>query len=90
MNFLKILSMLLVLMVSLFFMKQKKWLSILLILESVMMLCLMNMIILMLLSGIKGDMFLVLLTFAVCEAALGLTLLINYVKMKGSDLVKSN
>nr|BBA10313.1 NADH dehydrogenase subunit 4L [Oospira bensoni] len=82
-----ILSLLLVVLSSLFFSKQRKWLSVLLILESMMLLSLMIILLMNLMTNYKADIFLIILTLAVSEAALGLTLLINYIKISGSDTV---
>nr|BBA10181.1 NADH dehydrogenase subunit 4L [Stereophaedusa interlamellaris] len=44
------------------------------------------------LGGLQFEpfMFLLLLTFAVCEAGMGLSLLLTYMKTTGSDLIKSS
>nr|BBA10787.1 NADH dehydrogenase subunit 4L [Zaptyx kanaganensis] len=36
------------------------------------------------------NMYLFILTLSVCEASIGLTLLISLVKVQGNDLIKSN
>nr|BBA10733.1 NADH dehydrogenase subunit 4L [Reinia hungerfordiana hungerfordiana] len=67
----------------------KYFMSTLLVLESVMvasLLITLNMS-LMLNSGLS--VFLILLTFIVCEAAMGLTLLLTYIKVHGSDYINA-
>ena len=39
--------------------------------------------------GISGHYFLVLLTFAACEAALGLSLLVRILRLRGNDYINS-
>nr|BBA10184.1 NADH dehydrogenase subunit 4L [Stereophaedusa elongata] len=43
------------------------------------------------LGGLQFEpfMFLLLLTFAVCEAGMGLSLLLTYMKTTGSDMIKA-
>nr|BBA10016.1 NADH dehydrogenase subunit 4L [Stereophaedusa gouldi]BBA10166.1 NADH dehydrogenase subunit 4L [Stereophaedusa gouldi]BBA10391.1 NADH dehydrogenase subunit 4L [Stereophaedusa gouldi] len=61
-----------------------------LILEAMMLTALLiSFYVLSLLHG-EPFLFLLLLTFAVCEAALGLSLLLTYIKATGSDMIKSS
>nr|BBA10154.1 NADH dehydrogenase subunit 4L [Reinia hungerfordiana hungerfordiana] len=67
----------------------KYYMSTLLVLESVMVVSLMITLYLSMKIFLGISVFLILLTFIVCEAALGLTLLLTYIKVNGSDYINS-
>nr|BBA10538.1 NADH dehydrogenase subunit 4L [Reinia monelasmus]BBA10739.1 NADH dehydrogenase subunit 4L [Reinia monelasmus] len=67
----------------------KYYMSTLLVLESVMVSSLMITLYVSMKLFSGHSMFLILLTFIVCEAALGLTLLLTYIKVHGSDYINS-
>nr|BBA10601.1 NADH dehydrogenase subunit 4L [Reinia nakadai] len=68
----------------------KHFLSGLIVLEALSVVVLTLSLILMTLLNSTVSGFLIILTFAVCEAAIGLSLLLCYMKLNGSDLIKSN
>nr|BBA10607.1 NADH dehydrogenase subunit 4L [Atractophaedusa antibouddah] len=80
-----IMSLLMVWMSILFFTVQYHYLNCLLILESIMLFALTMILYLYFNAMTSGSMFLLILTLAVCEAALGLVLLVSYVKLSGND-----
>nr|BBA10301.1 NADH dehydrogenase subunit 4L [Stereophaedusa hiraseana] len=59
-----------------------------LILEAIMLNTLVISIFILSSFQFEPFMFLLLLTFAVCEAGMGLSLLLTYMKITGSDLIK--
>nr|BBA10661.1 NADH dehydrogenase subunit 4L [Reinia hungerfordiana tokushimensis] len=67
----------------------KYYISTLLVLESVMVSSLIITLYVSLKLFSSLSVFLILLTFIVCEAALGLTLLLTYIKLQGSDYINS-
>nr|BBA10562.1 NADH dehydrogenase subunit 4L [Zaptychopsis buschii] len=73
-----------------FFFISKHFLSTLLVLESMVLMLLilsMNMTF-FLTEGLTTYLF--ILTLSVCEAAMGLTILMNLVKYKGNDMINTN
>nr|BBA10808.1 NADH dehydrogenase subunit 4L [Stereophaedusa valida striatella] len=60
-----------------------------LILEAIMLTVLIISIFFLMRLQFEPFMFLVLLTFAVCEAGLGLSLLLTYIKSTGSDMIQN-
>nr|BBA10592.1 NADH dehydrogenase subunit 4L [Phaedusa valida valida] len=60
-----------------------------LILEAIMLTVLVISIFFLMRLQFEPFMFLVLLTFAVCEAGLGLSLLLTYIKSTGSDMIQN-
>nr|BBA10688.1 NADH dehydrogenase subunit 4L [Reinia echo] len=68
----------------------KHFLSGLIVLEAISVVVLTMTLYLMTLLNSTVSGFLIILTFAVCEAAIGLSLLLCYMKLRGSDLINSN
>nr|BBA10697.1 NADH dehydrogenase subunit 4L [Phaedusa valida fasciata] len=60
-----------------------------LILEAIMLTVLVVSILFLMRLQNEPFMFLLLLTFAVCEAGLGLSLLLTYIKATGSDMIQN-
>nr|BBA10145.1 NADH dehydrogenase subunit 4L [Stereophaedusa aethiops] len=89
MYFTSFLFMLMVLLLFFLFNTKMHLLRALLILEAMMLNLLLISI--FILGGLQFEplMFLLLLTFAVVEAGMGLSLLLTYIKITGSDLIKS-
>nr|YP_010429312.1 NADH dehydrogenase subunit 4L [Glossodoris acosti]USQ67491.1 NADH dehydrogenase subunit 4L [Glossodoris acosti] len=58
-------------------------------LETLMLSLLMFLLSFCFLSGSSFHLFLILLTFAACEAALGLALLVSILRLRGNDYVMS-
>nr|BBA10403.1 NADH dehydrogenase subunit 4L [Euphaedusa spinula]BBA10490.1 NADH dehydrogenase subunit 4L [Euphaedusa spinula] len=87
MYYLNILTLLLVLMFYLYLNTMTHFLSALLYLEVMMFLSLMMVIIICLLVTGSIDSFLLILTLAVCEAALGLAILLSFLKVNGNDYI---
>nr|YP_010373162.1 NADH dehydrogenase subunit 4L [Aldisa cooperi] len=58
-------------------------------LEALMLSLLTFMLSFLLIHGMNFHLFLVLLTFAACEAALGLALLVSLLRLRGNDYVMS-
>nr|BBA10325.1 NADH dehydrogenase subunit 4L [Stereophaedusa gouldi] len=80
---------LMVLLVLFLFNTKIHYMRAILILEALMLTALLiSFYILSLLHG-EPFLFLLLLTFAVCEAALGLSLLLTYIKATGSDTINN-
>nr|BBA10352.1 NADH dehydrogenase subunit 4L [Zaptyx asperata] len=65
------------------------FLSSLLYLESIVLLMLVFIVIINYKMNDSLSVFLFVLTLAVCEASLGLTLLISFLKLKSNDLISS-
>nr|BBA10106.1 NADH dehydrogenase subunit 4L [Megalophaedusa sugimotonis sugimotonis] len=74
-------------LILLFFSSQSLYLNALLILESVVLSSLV--LSLFILSASMGNLyiFMLLLTFGVCEAGLGLSLLMSYIKITGNNYI---
>nr|BBA10262.1 NADH dehydrogenase subunit 4L [Stereophaedusa hemileuca hemileuca] len=89
MSFYSVNLLLMVLILLFFFNTKNHFMVALLILETLMLITLVISIYLLSLLQIEPFMFLVLLTFAVCEAGLGLSLLLTYIKTTGSDMLKN-
>ena len=68
---------------------QTHTLNLLIRLEAVILCLLLFSYSVFVMSGISSHLFLVLLTFAACEAALGLSLLVRILRVRGNDLVTS-
>nr|YP_004934887.1 NADH dehydrogenase subunit 4L [Ovatella vulcani]AEQ93843.1 NADH dehydrogenase subunit 4L [Ovatella vulcani] len=64
-------------------------LNLLIILEAAMLSVLVFYYLMSVLCSSSGVMFLLLLTFAACEAALGLSLLVSVLRLRGNDLMSS-
>nr|BBA10340.1 NADH dehydrogenase subunit 4L [Stereophaedusa moriyai] len=90
MYFNNFLFLLMVLLLFIFFNTKMHMLRALLILEALMLNALLISI--LMLGGLQFEplMFLLLLTFAVAEAGMGLSLLLTFMKTTGSDLIKSS
>nr|BBA10508.1 NADH dehydrogenase subunit 4L [Megalophaedusa aurantiaca] len=84
------LAMLLVFFSYIIFSTKKYILSSLLVLEAFVLLSLILSISFMDLSGYSLSFFILLLTFGVCEAGLGLSLLLSYIKASGNDVISSS
>nr|BBA10139.1 NADH dehydrogenase subunit 4L [Megalophaedusa ducalis] len=84
-----LLLLLLLLLASLFFSKKNHYLNMLIILEVMMMISLIVMLFILNVSFHNLSVFTLLLTLAVCEAGLGLSLLVTLVKITGSDYISS-
>nr|BBA10856.1 NADH dehydrogenase subunit 4L [Luchuphaedusa nesiothauma] len=89
MSFVSFLFLLMAMLVLFLFNTKMFYLRALLILEALMLTALMISILVLGNLQYEPFMFLLLLTFAVSEAGLGLSLLLTYMKNIGSDLVKS-
>nr|BBA10112.1 NADH dehydrogenase subunit 4L [Stereophaedusa okimodoki]BBA10115.1 NADH dehydrogenase subunit 4L [Stereophaedusa okimodoki] len=61
-----------------------------LILEAMMLTALIISIFMLSSMANAPFLFLLLLTFAVCEAGLGLSILLTYIKLMGSDMISSS
>nr|YP_004935044.1 NADH dehydrogenase subunit 4L [Siphonaria gigas]AEQ93909.1 NADH dehydrogenase subunit 4L [Siphonaria gigas] len=73
-----------------FFVYQEQALSLLIALEGIMLsLLVFTYYVSVTVLGGSSPAFLVLLTYAACEAALGLSLLVSILRLRGNDLVKS-
>nr|YP_009408654.1 NADH dehydrogenase subunit 4L [Elysia cornigera]ANP26521.1 NADH dehydrogenase subunit 4L [Elysia cornigera] len=72
-----------------FFLYQVHTLNILLSLEAVMLSILIILYTYSSFSGAPSFSFLVLLTFAACEAALGLSLMVSMLRLWGNDYINS-
>nr|BBA10169.1 NADH dehydrogenase subunit 4L [Stereophaedusa tryoni miyakejimana]BBA10598.1 NADH dehydrogenase subunit 4L [Stereophaedusa tryoni tryoni] len=89
MSFSFFLLFLMVLLVVFLFNTKIHYMRAILILEALMLTALLiSFFILSLLHG-EPFLFLLVLTFAVCEAALGLSLLLTYIKATGSDMINN-
>nr|BBA10547.1 NADH dehydrogenase subunit 4L [Megalophaedusa kawamotoi] len=90
MKLMYMLSLLFALTFLVFFSMGKKFLYSLLVLESLVLVSLL--VNLLALGTVLNSMylFILLLTLAVSEAAMGLSLLMSYLKMNGSDLILAN
>nr|BBA10043.1 NADH dehydrogenase subunit 4L [Zaptyx takarai] len=89
--YLSYLILLLLLMLYLyFFTVSNSFLSSLMVLESMVLLLLILTALFSMNLSEGINMFLFVLTLSVCEATLGLTLLISLVKFKGNDLITPN
>nr|YP_010393188.1 NADH dehydrogenase subunit 4L [Aplysia argus]UPX89350.1 NADH dehydrogenase subunit 4L [Aplysia argus] len=66
---------------------QTHTLNLLISLEAVMLCLLLFSFSISTMFGMSSHLFLVLLTFAACEAALGLSLLVSMLRLRGNDLV---
>lgn len=66
---------------------QTHTLNLLIRLEAVMLCLLLFSYSISVILGVRSHLFLILLTFAACEAALGLSLLIRILRLRGNDLV---
>nr|BBA10148.1 NADH dehydrogenase subunit 4L [Stereophaedusa vasta] len=84
------LFLLMVLMLFFLFNTKMHMLRGLLILEAMMLNALMMSIFILGNLQLEPYLFLLLLTFAVCEAGMGLSLLLTYIKIVGSDSIKSS
>nr|BBA10727.1 NADH dehydrogenase subunit 4L [Zaptyx thaumatopoma] len=88
-NFMKISLLLLIITYMYLFTIRTHYLSSLLSLESMVLILLIFTIGLTTYLNESLSMFLFILTLSVCEAAIGLTLLVSFVKLKGNDLISS-
>nr|BBA10439.1 NADH dehydrogenase subunit 4L [Solitariphaedusa miyoshii]BBA10505.1 NADH dehydrogenase subunit 4L [Solitariphaedusa miyoshii]BBA10751.1 NADH dehydrogenase subunit 4L [Solitariphaedusa miyoshii] len=89
MNFSMILSVLMVFLFFIFFYTKLHYLSALLILEACMLIALLLCMCVVFNSFGTSSLFLTIMTLGVCEAALGLTVLLSYIKVKGNDYIQN-
>nr|BBA10691.1 NADH dehydrogenase subunit 4L [Stereophaedusa neniopsis]BBA10850.1 NADH dehydrogenase subunit 4L [Stereophaedusa neniopsis] len=89
MSFCKFLLLLMVMMFIFLYNTKTHFMVALLLMETIMLSALVMSIFMFSLSQFEPFIFLLLLTFAVCEAALGLSLLLTYIKVTGSDMINS-
>nr|BBA10175.1 NADH dehydrogenase subunit 4L [Stereophaedusa viridiflava]BBA10394.1 NADH dehydrogenase subunit 4L [Stereophaedusa ujiguntoensis] len=89
MYYISFLFLLMVLLLFFLFNTKMHLLRALLILEAMMLNLLLISIFILGSVQFEPFMFLLLLTFAVVEAGMGLSLLLSYIKTTGSDLIKS-
>nr|BBA10760.1 NADH dehydrogenase subunit 4L [Megalophaedusa micropeas] len=76
------------LLVAIFFNSKTHFISSLLILEAVVLVSLIISCFITSVVASSFSLWIVLLTLSVCEASLGLSLLVAMIKVKGSDLMK--
>nr|BBA10094.1 NADH dehydrogenase subunit 4L [Reinia sieboldtii] len=81
------LSMLLFVLALRLSMIKKHYINVLIVLKAQMVLALIFTLDLVILLNNTLTGFLTILTFVVCEAALGLSLLFSYIKSNGSDMI---
>nr|BBA10478.1 NADH dehydrogenase subunit 4L [Megalophaedusa dalli] len=74
----------------LFFATKKLYLTALLILKSMLLTALVLSIFILSISSSSLCIFILLLTLAVCEAGLGLSVLMSYIKITGGNYIQSN
>nr|BBA10637.1 NADH dehydrogenase subunit 4L [Megalophaedusa bilabrata] len=74
----------------LFFLTKKLYLSALLVLESMVLTALVFCIFILAASSMSLYIFILLLTMAVCEAGLGLSVLMSYIKITGGNYIQPN
>nr|BBA10229.1 NADH dehydrogenase subunit 4L [Stereophaedusa ultima] len=84
------LFLLLVILLVFLFNTKMHMLRALLILEAMMLNALVISVLFLGSCQYEPNMFLLLLTFAVVEAGMGLSLLLTYMKTSGSDMIKSS
>nr|BBA10571.1 NADH dehydrogenase subunit 4L [Megalophaedusa puellaris] len=84
-----LLSLLMVFLLLLFFSYQSVYLNALLVLESMVLSSLVLSLFLLSTSMNNLYIFMLLLTLGVCEAGLGLSLLMSYIKITGSSYIMS-
>nr|BBA10346.1 NADH dehydrogenase subunit 4L [Stereophaedusa azumai] len=89
MLFASYLIMLMVFLMLIFFNTKLHFLRSFLVLEAMMLTALLVTITVLSMVQTEPFMFMTLLTFAVIEAGLGLSLLLSYVKITGSDSMKT-
>nr|BBA10202.1 NADH dehydrogenase subunit 4L [Stereophaedusa vasta] len=89
-HFNNFLFLLMVLLLFFLFNTKMHMLRALLILEAMMLNALVISIFVLGYLQLEPSLFLLLLTFAVCEAGMGLSLLLTYIKTTGSDMIKSS
>nr|BBA10205.1 NADH dehydrogenase subunit 4L [Stereophaedusa nugax] len=89
MSFNLFLTLLMVLLLLFFFNTKTHYMRAFLILEAMMLTALLISFYVLSLLQVEPFLFLLLLTFAVCEAGLGLSLLLTYIKTTGSDQIKN-
>nr|BBA10343.1 NADH dehydrogenase subunit 4L [Hemiphaedusa koshikijimana] len=89
MHFTNFLFLLMVFLTLFLFNTKMHYLRAFLILEALMLNALVISIFTLSSVQINPFTFLILLTFAVCEAGIGLSLLLTYIKMTGSDSIKT-
>nr|BBA10646.1 NADH dehydrogenase subunit 4L [Tyrannophaedusa mikado] len=84
------LAMLLVLLAIIFFSNKRSFLSALLVLETIVLASLLISISLLWVWGNSLFLFVLLLTFGVCEAGMGLSLLLSYIKITGNAIISAS
>nr|BBA10364.1 NADH dehydrogenase subunit 4L [Megalophaedusa sublunellata] len=87
MSIVSFLFFLMLVVIGIFFSTKRQFLTALLIFETMVLISFV-LSLMLIMSGIcKLYIFILLLTLGVCEAAMGLGLLLSYIKMNGSDLI---
>nr|BBA10559.1 NADH dehydrogenase subunit 4L [Megalophaedusa kuninoae] len=87
MSLVSLLFFVLLVVISIFFTSKRQFLTALLILETLVLVSLVLSLIFLGMAGISLFIFIMLLTLGVCEAAMALGLLMNYIKLTGSDYI---
>nr|BBA10064.1 NADH dehydrogenase subunit 4L [Megalophaedusa decussata] len=87
MSILSFLFFLMLVVMGIFFSTKQQFLTALLIFETLVLISFVLSLMLIMSGMGKLYIFLLLLTLGVCEAAMGLGLLLSYIKMNGSDLI---
>nr|BBA10844.1 NADH dehydrogenase subunit 4L [Megalophaedusa kuninoae] len=87
MSLVSLLFFVLLVVISIFFTSKRQFLTALLVLETLVLVSLVLSLIFLSMAGISLFIFILLLTLGVCEAAMALGLLMNYIKLTGSDLI---
>nr|YP_010883660.1 NADH dehydrogenase subunit 4L [Carychium tridentatum]ANC96336.1 NADH dehydrogenase subunit 4L [Carychium tridentatum]WIV81376.1 NADH dehydrogenase subunit 4l [Carychium tridentatum] len=72
-----------------FIIQQGHILNLLIILEAMILSILVSYYFCSLILSMSGAMFLMMLTFAACEAAFGLSLLVSFLRLRGNDLIEN-
>nr|BBA10706.1 NADH dehydrogenase subunit 4L [Megalophaedusa pinguis platyauchen] len=80
---------LLIFLMTIFILTNSRFLTALVILESMVLVSLILVLIWLVKSLSALNIFILLLTFGVCEASLALSLLLSYIKVCGNDIVHS-
>nr|BBA10217.1 NADH dehydrogenase subunit 4L [Zaptyx polita] len=90
MKFLSLLMLMLIILYLYLFTVFNSFLSTLMVLEAMVLITLIIISVFSFNLSEGINIFLIVLTLSVCEATLGLTLLISFVKFKGNDLINSS
>nr|BBA10772.1 NADH dehydrogenase subunit 4L [Megalophaedusa hosayaka] len=88
MALISLLFFLLLVIISILFTTKRQFMTALLILETLVLVSLVLSLLILNMGDSSLFIFIMLLTLGVCEAALALGLLVSYIKLNGSDLIK--